>query len=268
MSTGWRIAKLWRTTSYMRRTSGSTHAPGEEDTWYDDVRAHREPAVETAGHSTSQVMRLRREAHQPRLSTAEKQTRECVAARLAPPPIKAPAGNAGFPQGSADAARETRRKEEWYPAAVATVLLSAHEIDGGGVGKPPATFPIPRKARNGLGGMARSFRAEREGEGGRMKRPFAECIAAIGRRCFAFLLFLFQLIGAALLLVPSFGANVSLARAERALNGAHGLFGCALLWCPSLSPLSHDYFPLSLICGFFLLSRPVVFVPWPDGGAL
>ncbi|EAN83283.1 hypothetical protein Tc00.1047053506253.30 [Trypanosoma cruzi] len=42
------------------------------------------------------------------------------------PPIKAPAGNAGFPQGSADAARETRRKEEWYPAAVATVLLSAH----------------------------------------------------------------------------------------------------------------------------------------------
>ncbi|KAF8304605.1 hypothetical protein TcBrA4_0046940 [Trypanosoma cruzi] len=166
MSTGWRIAKLWRTTSYMRRTSGSTHAPGEEDTWYDDVRAHREPAVETAGHSTSQVMRLRREAHQPRLSTAEKQTRECVAARLAPPPIKAPAGNAGFPQGSADAARETRRKEEWYPAAVATVLLSAHEIDGGGVGKPPATFPIPRKARNGLGGMARSFRASERERGG------------------------------------------------------------------------------------------------------
>ncbi|KAF8282677.1 hypothetical protein TcYC6_0021350 [Trypanosoma cruzi] len=98
----------------MRRTSGSTHAPGEEDTWYDDVRAHREPAVETARHLASQVVRLRREAHQPRLSTAEKQTRECVALRLALPTHQSTSGQRGLSsEGSADAARETRRKEEW-----------------------------------------------------------------------------------------------------------------------------------------------------------
>ncbi|ESS54945.1 hypothetical protein TCDM_13622 [Trypanosoma cruzi Dm28c] len=77
---------------------GNTHAPGEEDTWDDDVRAHLEPTVENVRYLASQVMRLRREAHQLRLSTAEKQTREGVAARLAPPPIKAPTGNAGSPQ--------------------------------------------------------------------------------------------------------------------------------------------------------------------------
>ncbi|ESS60564.1 hypothetical protein TCDM_11904 [Trypanosoma cruzi Dm28c] len=61
-------------------------------------------------------------------------------------------------------------------------------------------------------------------------------------------------------------ANVSLARAERALNGAHGLFGCALLWCPlSFAPLPR-LFPPQPHLRFFLLSRPVVFVPWPDGG--
>ncbi|KAF8282623.1 hypothetical protein TcYC6_0021390 [Trypanosoma cruzi] len=190
----------------MRRTSGSTHAPGEEDTWYDDVRAHREPAVETARHLASQVVRLRREAHQPRLSTAEKQTRECVAVRPALPTHQSTSGQRGLSsEGSADAARETRRKEERWPVAVATVLLSAHEIGGGGVGKPSTAFPIPPGGGEWAGRDGSVVPSEREGEGRRMKRPFAECMAVIGASLFAFLLFLFQLIDAALLLVPPFG---------------------------------------------------------------
>ncbi|RNC33311.1 hypothetical protein TcCL_Unassigned04004 [Trypanosoma cruzi] len=89
----------------MRRTSGSTHAPGEEEKRYDDVRARREPAVETAGHLASQVFRLRREAHQPRLPTAGKQTRECVAARLALPTRQSTSGQRGL------SSRQRRRRE-------------------------------------------------------------------------------------------------------------------------------------------------------------
>ncbi|RNF11083.1 hypothetical protein TcG_09224 [Trypanosoma cruzi] len=66
--------------------------------------------------------------------------------------------------------------------------------------------PSPSPGRRGMGWAGWLGRSERaRGRGGRMKRPFAECIAAIGASLFAFLLFLFQLIGAALLLVPSFG---------------------------------------------------------------
>ncbi|EKF26342.1 hypothetical protein MOQ_009968 [Trypanosoma cruzi marinkellei] len=78
--------------------SGSTHAPGEEDTWDDDVRAHLEPTVENVRYLASQVMRLRREAHQLRSLMAEQQTRGGVALSLASPPIKAPTGSAGPPR--------------------------------------------------------------------------------------------------------------------------------------------------------------------------
>ncbi|KAF8294317.1 hypothetical protein TcYC6_0102520 [Trypanosoma cruzi] len=116
---------------------GSTHSPGEERTWDDDERAHLEPTVETARYLASQVMRLRREAHQPRLSTAEKQTREGVAVRLAPPPIKAPTGNAGSPQ-----------KAVPVPPGRPVARRS------GGVGRPLTAFSHPPETVNGVGGMA------------------------------------------------------------------------------------------------------------------
>ncbi|RNF18548.1 uncharacterized protein Tco025E_04422 [Trypanosoma conorhini] len=58
------------------------------DTWDEDLRAHSEPTEQNVGYLASQVMHLRRELHQLRLSKAEQTKRDSVALRLVPPPIK------------------------------------------------------------------------------------------------------------------------------------------------------------------------------------
>ncbi|KAF8294398.1 hypothetical protein TcYC6_0102900 [Trypanosoma cruzi] len=116
---------------------GSTDSPGEERTWDDDERAHLEPTVETARYLASQVMRLRREAHQPRLSTAEKQTREGCCCASGATTHQGANGQRGLSsEGRADAARETSRKEEWWRWEALDCL-----------------FPPPETV-NGVGGMA------------------------------------------------------------------------------------------------------------------